>query len=271
MKLTKIHRVSKFKQSDWLKKYIDFNADKRKNAAISFEKYFFKLMNNSVFGKTMENLRIRISVKLVNNAKDYVNSISKPRFVSQKIFSKHFVAIHKLKPVLTLNKPIYVGFSILDLLMYDTDSLVYEIKTKDVYEDFYDGTNSFDFSDYSLKSKFFDPVNKKVIGKMKDEFKGKIISELVGLKSKMYSLISVDAEGATKAKRVNKKIKHNKFVDVLFNKKVISHNMKRIQSKLHRIGTYDICKISFSCFDDKRYILDDNINSLAYFHEDIKD
>ena len=91
MKLTKIHRVLKFKQSDWLKKYIDFNADKRKNAANSFEKYFFQLMNNSVFGKRMENLRIRISVKLVNNA-----SISKPRFVSQKIFSKHFVAIHEL-------------------------------------------------------------------------------------------------------------------------------------------------------------------------------
>ena len=128
-----------------------------------------------------------------------------------------------------------------------------------------------DFSDYSLNSKFFDPVNKKVIGKMKDEFKGKIISELVGLKSKMYSLISVDDEEATKAKRVNKKIKHNEFVDVLFNEKVIRHNMKRIQSKLHRFGTYDICKISFSCFDDKRYILDDSINSLAYFHEDIKD
>ena len=155
--------------------------------------------------------------------------------------------------------------------MYDTDSLVYEIKTKDVYEDFYDGTNSFDFSDYSLNSKFFDPVNKKVIGKMKDEFKGKIISELVGLKSKMYSLISVDDEEATKAKRVNKKIKHNEFVDVLFNKKVIRHNMKRIHSKLHRIGTYDICEISLSCFDDKIYILDDSINSLAYFHEDIKD
>ena len=69
-------------------------------------------MNNSVFGKRMENLRKRISVKLVNNAKDYVKCISKPSFVSQKIFNKNFVAIHKIKPVLTLNKPIYVGFSI---------------------------------------------------------------------------------------------------------------------------------------------------------------
>ena len=158
MKLSKVHRILKFKQSDWLKKYIDFNTDKRKNAGNSFERYFFKLMNNSVFGKTTENLRKRINVRLVDNAKDYVRYIRKPSFVSQKIFSKNFVAIHEIKPVLTLNKPIYVGLSILDLskyLMYefhykyikseyganllftDTDSLVYELKTEDVYEDYY--------------------------------------------------------------------------------------------------------------------------------------
>ena len=87
----------------------------KKNAANSFEKDCLKLMNISVFGKTMENLRKRISVKLVNNAKAYVVCISKSSFVSQKIFSKNFVAIHKMKPVLTLSKPIYLGFSILDL------------------------------------------------------------------------------------------------------------------------------------------------------------
>ena len=86
----------------------------------------------------------------------------------------------------------------------------------------------------------------------------------------MYSLIGVDDEEVTKAKGVNKKIRHKEFV-VLFNKKLIRHNMKRIQSKLHGIGTYDVCKISLSCFDDKRYILDTGINSLAYFHKDIKD
>ena len=76
---------------------------------------------------------------------------------------------------------------------------------------------------------------------------------------------------AMNKKEVNKKIRHKKFVDVLCNKKVIRHNMKRIQSKLHRIGTYDVYKISLSCFDDKRYILDDGVNSSAYFHKDIKD
>ena len=128
----------------------------------------------------------------------------------------------------------------------------------------------FDFSDYPVNLKFFDPTNKEVIGKMKDELKGEIISEFVGLKSKMYSLISVNDEEVTKAKGINKKIKHKEFADVFFNKKLIRHNMKRIQSKLHKIGTYDVYKISLSCFDDKRYILDDGVNTLAYFHKDIK-
>ena len=103
LKLTKVHRILKFKQSDWLKNNFDFNTDKRKNAGNSFEKDFFKLMNNSIVGKTMENLRKRISFKLVNNTKDYVRCISKPSIVPQKIFSKNFVAIHEVKPALTLN------------------------------------------------------------------------------------------------------------------------------------------------------------------------
>ena len=122
MKLTKVHRILEFKQPDWLKKYIDFDTGKRKNATNIFEKGFFKLMNNSAFGKTLESLRKRISVELINNAKDYVKCVSKPSVISQKIFSKNFVAIHKIKPVLILNKPIYVGYSILDLskvLMYE--------------------------------------------------------------------------------------------------------------------------------------------------------
>ena len=206
IKLTKVHRILKFKQSIWLSKYIDFNADKRKNAANSFEKDFFKLMNNSVFGKTMENVWKRINVILVNNAKDYLRCVSKPSFVPQKIFNKNFVAIHEIKQVLTLNKPVYVGFSILDLsqfLMYeihykhfkskfdakllftDTDSLVYEIKTEDIYGDFHEDKNLLDFSDYPSHSKFFNPSNKNAIVKMKDEFKRKKIDEFAALKSKM--------------------------------------------------------------------------------------
>ena len=116
MKLTKVHRIPKFKQSDWLKNYIGFNSNKRKNAANSFEWDIFKLM------ETMENLGKRVIVKLVNNAKDYIRYIRKPGVALQKIFSENFVAIQEIKPFLTFNKPIYGGFSILDLsklLMYE--------------------------------------------------------------------------------------------------------------------------------------------------------
>ena len=98
----------------------------------------------------------------------------------------------------------------------DTDSLVYEIKTEDVYEEFYEDKNLLEISDYPLDSKFFDLVNKKVIGKMKDEFKGGIISEFFELKLKMYPLIGIDDEEVTKAKGVNKKIRHKEYVTVLF-------------------------------------------------------
>ena len=121
MKLAKIHRVLKFKQSDWMKKYIDFNTEKRTNAANSFEKDFFKLIINSVYGRTMENLRKRINVRLVDNEKDFLKYTSRPTHITHKIFGKNYAAIHEIKPVLTLNKPIYVGFTVLELskwLMY---------------------------------------------------------------------------------------------------------------------------------------------------------
>ena len=151
MKLTKIHRVLKFKQFDWMKKYIDFNTKKRMCATNDFEKDFFKLMINSVYGETMENLRKRINVRFVDNKKDFLKYTSKPTYVTHKLFNTIFAAIHEIKPVLILNKPIYVGLTVLDLskwLMYDfhynfikknfsaellftdTESLTYEIKSK---------------------------------------------------------------------------------------------------------------------------------------------
>ena len=110
MKLTKIHRVLKFKQTDSIKKYIDFNAIN------SFEKNFFKLMINSVHGKTMKNLRKRISTKVVNNEEDFLKHVSKPTYISREIFGKNYAAVHEIKRVLTLNKPIYVGFTVLGLV-----------------------------------------------------------------------------------------------------------------------------------------------------------
>ena len=215
MKLTKIHKILKLKQSDWMKKYIDFNTEKRKNAANDFEKDFFMLMINSVYGKTMENLRKRINVRLVCNEKDFLKYTSKPTYVTHKLFDKDFAAIHEIKPVLVLNKPIYVGFTVLDLskwkmydfhynfikknfdaelLFTDTDSLTYEIKSEDVYEEFFKHKHLFDFSNYPEDSKFFDETNKIVMGKIEDESEGKIINEFVGLKSKMYSIKNIDGK-----------------------------------------------------------------------------
>ena len=162
MKLTKIYIVLKFKQSDWMKNYIDFKMEKRKNAANSFEKTLFKFIFNSVYGKTIRNLRKRINVGLVNNKKDFLKYTSRPTDISHKIFDKNYAAIHEIKPVLTLNKPIYVGFTFLelnkwlmslqlylnvdaDLFFTNTDSLTYEIRSEDVYEEFFKHRHLFDF------------------------------------------------------------------------------------------------------------------------------
>ena len=165
MKLPKIHKVLKFKESDWIKKYIDFNTEKRTNAANGFEKDLFKLMINSDYGKTMKNLQKWINVRLVTNEKDFLKYSSRPVHITHKIFDKNYATIHEIKPLLTLNKPIYVGFTVLELskwLMYDfhynfikkhfdaellftdTDSLTYEIKSKDVYEEFFKHKHWFD-------------------------------------------------------------------------------------------------------------------------------
>ena len=156
LKIKKVHRVLEFNQSPWLKKYIDFNTEKRKHAKNPFEKDFFKLMNNSVSGKTMQNLRKRVNVKLVTDYKKLDKLTSKPTYVSSKIFNKNLMAVHKIKEALTLNRPAYVGMCILHLsktLVYDfhykyikekygnkaklpftdTDSLTYEIEAEDVY------------------------------------------------------------------------------------------------------------------------------------------
>ena len=294
LKLTKIYRALEFNQSPWLKTYIDFNTKKRAKAKNSFEKDFFKLMNNSVFGKTMENLRKRQNIKLVTDEENLLKWTSKPSFVSFKIFNEDLVAVHKMKPTLILNRPAYVGMCILDLsktLMYDfhynyiknkygdkarlmftdTDSLTYEIGVDDVYQDFWKDKHLFDNSDYPKDSPFFDNTNKKVIGKFKDEAAGLPIVEFVGLRSKMYSLMKDNEQGSRTAKGIKKNVikqqlQHDNYKDVLFNKKQLRHEMRVIKSEKHRIGSYVVDKISLSCFDDKRYIHENGVTSYAYGH-----
>ena len=115
---------------------------------------------------------------------------------------------------------------------------------------------------------FFEETNEKDIGKIKYEFGGVIVDRFIGLKSKMYSIKKIVGKECNIAKGVNISTEFNEFKNVLFNKKIIRHKMRRIQSKKHKLGTYEIEKIFLSCFDDKRYVLDDEIHTLAYFHKD---
>ena len=288
LKLTKIHRVLSFNQSPWLKRYIDFNTHQRTQAKNAFEKDFFKLRNNSVFGKTMENIRKREDIRLVTTPKQLTKLASKPTFIGSKII------VHKIKESLTLNRPAYVGMCILDLsktLMYDfhynfikrkydakakllftdTDSLTYEIEAEDVYKDFWKNKKMFDNSDYPSNHQFFDATNKKVIGKFKDEAAGIPITEFVGLRSKMYSYIKDNNNGGKTAKGIKKnvikkEIKHSDDKDVLFNEKQLHHQMKTIRSHNHELGSFVINKTSLSCFDDKRYLHPNGLDSFAYGH-----
>ena len=216
----------------------------------------------------MEHLRKRINVGLVNNEKDFLKYTSRPTYITHKVFDKSYAAIHEIKPVLTLNKPIYVGFTVLELskwLMYefhynfikkhfdaellftDTNSLTYEIKSDDVYEEFFERKHLLDFTNISKDSKFYDSQNEMVVGKTKDEDKGILINRFVGLKSKMHSMLSDDGKESNTAKGVNIATRFNEFKDTLFNKKVIRRKMKRIQIQKHKLGTYEINKISL-CF-----------------------
>lgn len=201
------------------------------NAKNSFEKDFFKLMNNSVFGKTMENIRKKVDVRLVTDENKLSKLASKPTYVTSKILNENLVAVHKTRD--------YVGMCILDLtktLMYDfhynyikkkyksrakllftdTDALMYEAKDI-VYQDLWTDRDKFDNSDYPKYSQYFDPTNKKVIGKFKDEAVSIPVTEFIGLRSKMYSYVKDNDKNEKAAKGIKKylikRITHQDYKD----------------------------------------------------------
>ena len=294
LKLTKIHRGIKFKESQWLKKYIALNTDLRTKARNEFEKDFFKLMNNSVFGKTMENIRNRSVIKLVTDKIKAENLAAKPNFKHCNIFNEDLIAIHMKKTILTFDKPVYLGMCILDLsktLMYDfhynyikkkygdkakllftdTDSLMYEIKTEDFYKDISgDVKDRFDTSDYPPNHPSGIPTgcNKKVLGMFKDEAGGKIIDEFVGLRAKLYSYKMFEGKESKKCKGVKKSvvkesIMHEDYKNCLFTGKEQLRKMNVIRSHKHDIYTEEVNKIALSPDDDKRYILEGQTDTLA--------
>ena len=231
IKLKKVHRGIEFQQSRWVKAYIMLNTRLRKDAKNEFEKDFFKLMNNSVFGKTMENIRNHKDMKLVTSDKKYLKYVMKPNFKDGHPFSKHLFAVEMGKREITMNKPVYLGQAILDLsktLMYefhydymrpkygskvklcymDTDSFVYEIETKDFYRDIAkDVKKRFDTCGYSRDDNRPLPIgeNKEVIGLM-NELGGKIITEFVVLRAKMYAYRKIDKEVEEKRCKGAKKV-----------------------------------------------------------------
>ena len=296
LKINKIHRGIKFREEPWMRSYIELNTDLRTKGKNDFEKDFFKLMNNSVFGKTMENIRNRVDLRLVNNQNKAKKLISKPNFRHCTIFDENLVAIHMKKTKLIFNKPVYCGMAILDisktliydfhygyilpkygknqkLLFTDTDSLCYEIQTEDFFKDISgDVEKGFDTSNFPKDHPSgIQGKNKKVPGMMKDEAGGKIIKEFVGLRAKLYSYKMFEGKEEKKCKGIKKSvikknISHEDYKECLFSKKPQMRKMNVIRSHKHEIFSETVNKIALSANDDKRIIMDDKISTLAYGH-----
>ena len=260
--LNKIHRVVEFNQKPWMKDFIDFNINKRKESKNEFEKGFFKTMCNATYGRILMNLRKRQNISLINDANKLNDLVKKPNFISSKIFNENLVAVHNIEQKLYMNQPIYVGFSILDLSKYhmynfhygfvknrygsdakllftDTDSLCYEITPEDFYRDMYANKEQFDLSDMKIE-KFQDSENKKVVGKFKDETQGIPIYEFIGLRSKMYSIKLDDRSQKKTAKGIVRNViknhlKHAQYKHILDTGERMTSSMEMIRSFDHNI------------------------------------
>ena len=312
-----IHRVIEFKQSAWMKEYIDFNSKLRTAAANDFEKDFYKLMNNAVFGKMMENIRKHRNIKLVTNREAYLKLVMKPNFKSGTLFSENLMGCEMGKIKVVMNKPVYLGQAILDLskiVMYefhydymkqkypegsrllgagfaplrgprltlcymDMDSLIYDIETDDFYKDIAeDVKDRFDTSSYNpdgyavpqavQRSHRPLPVglNKKVIGLMKDELGGEIMTEFVTLRPKMYAYKTGESE-SKKCKGIKKCIvkKMISFKACLFGGGSSYRSQLTFRSSKHVLKTLEVNKLALSRDDDKRITVN-GINSLARGH-----
>ena len=295
LKITKVHRGISFNQSPWMEPYIKKNTELRKTAQTDFEKDFFKLMNNSVFGKTIENIRKRQNIILVDNRSKAVKLSSRPNFNRATIFDQNLVAVHMKKTEVYFNKPVYVGQAILDLsktlmfnfhynyiqkkyghnraklLFTDTDSLMYEIETDDFYKDISEDIKSkFDTSDYppDHESGILTGVNKKVIGMFKDEVAGCQINHFVGLRPKLYSFKVEHSSTTKKCKGIKKNvvkkgIDFEDYVQCLFSGEKQMRSMKIIRSENHEIYSKEVNKVALSNEDDKRKLTKDKINTKA--------
>ena len=301
LRLHRIHEVIEFDQTPWLKTYIDFNTQLRTATTNDFEKDFFKLMNNSVFGKMVENIRKHRDVKLVTTEEKYLHTVMKPNFQSGVLFGENLIGCEVGKIKVVMNKPVYLSQVILDLskiVMYefhydhmvpkygleklklcymDMDSLVYDIKTEDFYENIaYDVEARFNTSGYSKTDFRLLPIglNKKVIGLMKDELGGKIMTEFMALRSKLYFYKKLDGSEDKKCKRIKKCIvkKTLTFEDYktcLFIDSTEYRSQLMFRSAKHEVSTIEVNKIALNRDDDKRISRKDGISTFARGHKDL--
>ena len=271
-----------FNQSAWMKSYIDFNTQLRTKATSNFEKDSFKLMNNTVFGKMMENIRKHRNIKLVTSRESYLRTVMRSNFFSGILFGENLIGCEMGKIKVVMNKPIYLSQAILDLsktIMYefhynymkqkydsdklqlcymDTDSLVYHIKTKDFYADIADDVPTrFDTSSYPDNRPLPIGLNKKVIRLMKDKLGGDIMSEFVALRSKLYSFGKIDGSEDKKCKGikkcvVKKTLLFNDYKDCLLaNSGDVYRSQLMFRSTKHEVHTVEVNKVALNRDDDK--------------------
>ena len=282
-----------------MKPYIDFNTQLRTKAKNDFEKDFFKLMNNLVFGKTMENIRKHRNIKLVTTQEKYLCTVMKPNFKSGIQFNENLMGCEMGKIKVVMNKPVYLGQAILDLskiTMYefhydymvpkygleklklcymDTDSLVYHIKTEDFYTDIADNVPArFDTSGYCPNRPLPIGLNKKVIGLMKDELGGAIMTEFVAIRPKLYSYKKLDGSEDKKCKGIKKCIvkKTLTFEDYktcLFSDSTEYRSQLMFRSSKHEVRTIKVNKVALNRDDDKRISKKDGISTFARGHKDL--
>ena len=267
--LDRIHRVIEFNQSPWLKTYIDFNTQLRTAATNDFEKDFFKLMNNSVFGKTMENIRKHRNIKLVTTEEKYLHMV-----MCQAILDLSKIVMYEFHHNYMVPE---CGLEKLKLCYMDMDSLVYDIKTEDFYEDIANDVEArFDTSGYSKTD--FRPLpiglNKKVIGLMKDELGGKIMTEFMALRPKLYSYKKLDGSEDKKCKGikkcvVKKTLTFEDYETCLFNNSTEYRSQLMFRSAKHEVHTIEVNKVALNRDDDKRISRKDEISTFARGHKDL--
>ena len=279
--LERIHGSIEFKQSAWMKEYIDFNMKLRTEAENDFEKDFYKLMNNAVFGKTMKNICKHRDIKLVNNKEEYLRNVMRPNFKSGTPLGPDLMGCEMGKIEVVMNKPVYLGQAILDLsktrmyelnydymkckyrdedltLCYmDTDSLIYSIKTENFYKDIADNVEArFHTSDYVPDRPLPVGLNKKVIGLMKNELGGKIMREFVSSRPKMYSYKVGNSEPkkckGIKKCVVKKMISFDDYKTCLFSREWSHRSQLLFRSRKHEVKTLEVNKLALSREDDKR-------------------